>query len=200
MAYGLSRRLLTGSGKQLTSKFLQHVCRILGIKHAFTRTYHLQTDGQVERYNQAVIAELQYIVEQHLEDWNLYHVIFTIGCNAQNHRIANCTSFEFMLSQSPKAFVIKPDHESILGESRGSCPDSYKIVLSQIVYIAREHMRREQNEYQRRYKKNVRPIADHLQIGSFSFIWSKHSQHGKRHTSFHTTLMVSIRKVWTARP
>ncbi len=39
---GAPRTLLTDNEKQLTAKFFQHVCHILGISNVFTKTYHPQ--------------------------------------------------------------------------------------------------------------------------------------------------------------
>eukprot|EP00170_Pyropia_yezoensis_P000369 contig_2095_g370 len=69
-SYGPPDTLLTDNGHQLTSVHFQGVCRMLGIKHLTSTTYHPQTQGQVERYNRAIVAQLKAYVEDHQDTWD----------------------------------------------------------------------------------------------------------------------------------
>jgi hypothetical protein len=44
--YGISLHLLTENGTQFISKFLQTVCRLLGVTQLFTIAYNPSTNGQ----------------------------------------------------------------------------------------------------------------------------------------------------------
>ena len=57
--YGPLKKLLTDNGSQFTSKFLHRACKTLGIYKVFTAEYHPQTNGQSERYNHKIRAQLR---------------------------------------------------------------------------------------------------------------------------------------------
>jgi len=64
-SYGPPDTLLTDNGPQLTSKLFQGVFRLIGITNLYSTTYHPQTQGQVERYNRTIVAQLKVYVEDH---------------------------------------------------------------------------------------------------------------------------------------
>lgn len=70
--YGPPEELMADNGGRFTSKFLQHVCRILSIKNNFRATYQPQTNMQLERYNQTILAALRTYVADHPRDWDVY--------------------------------------------------------------------------------------------------------------------------------
>ena len=52
-AYGISDSVLTDNGPQFASVYYQGILGLLGIASNHTSPYHLQTNGQVERYNRS---------------------------------------------------------------------------------------------------------------------------------------------------
>ena len=54
------RRILTDNGNAFRSKHFAKVCRLLGIKHSFTRPYRPQTNGKAERFIQSALREWAY--------------------------------------------------------------------------------------------------------------------------------------------
>ncbi len=66
--YGAPWTLLSENGKQLTAKFFQHVCSVLGVKNLFTTTYHPQATGQCERFIRTALSSLLHYVTDHPTD------------------------------------------------------------------------------------------------------------------------------------
>jgi transposase InsO family protein len=54
------RRVLTDNGNAFRSKQFARICRVLGIKHSFTRPYRPQTNGKAERFIQSALREWAY--------------------------------------------------------------------------------------------------------------------------------------------
>ena len=54
------KRLITDNGLAYRSKWFAQACQSLGIKHAFTRHYRLQTNGKAERFIQTCLREWAY--------------------------------------------------------------------------------------------------------------------------------------------
>jgi len=48
------------------------MCKVLGIEHSQTSAYHLQGNGQVERFNQTMEEILGKVVQANQEDWDKY--------------------------------------------------------------------------------------------------------------------------------
>ena len=49
--HGVPHEILTNQGTNFTSKLLQHLYELLGIKAITTSPYHPQMDGMVKRFN-----------------------------------------------------------------------------------------------------------------------------------------------------
>jgi transposase InsO family protein len=54
------RRVLTDNGSAFRSKHFVRACRVLGLKHSFTRPYRPQTNGKAERFIQSALREWAY--------------------------------------------------------------------------------------------------------------------------------------------
>jgi len=54
------RRVLTDNGSAFRSKHFAKACRLLGLKHSFTRPYRPQTNGKAERVIQSALREWAY--------------------------------------------------------------------------------------------------------------------------------------------
>jgi transposase-like protein len=59
------RRVLTDNGNAFRSKRFAKACRILRIKHSFTRPYRPQTNGKAERFIQSALREWAYGIPYH---------------------------------------------------------------------------------------------------------------------------------------
>lgn len=69
--YVPSKDLIADSGKCFTSTFFQSVCQIIVSHNSFTKTYHHQMNGQVERYSRSILSTLRMKVADHLRIWDL---------------------------------------------------------------------------------------------------------------------------------
>lgn len=54
-------RLLTDNGTAFRGKAMARACRRLGVRHIFTRPYHPQTNGKVERWIRTALTECLYL-------------------------------------------------------------------------------------------------------------------------------------------
>lgn len=54
------KRLLTDNGSAFRSKDFANACRLLNLKHSFTRPYRPQTNGKAERFIQSALREWAY--------------------------------------------------------------------------------------------------------------------------------------------
>ena len=59
------RRVLTDNGNAFRSKRFAKACRLLGLKHSFTRPYRPQTNGKAERFIQSALRQWAYGIPYH---------------------------------------------------------------------------------------------------------------------------------------
>jgi transposase InsO family protein len=59
------RRVLTDNGSAFRSKHFAKACRLLQLKHSFTRPYRPQTNGKAERFIQSALREWAYGIPYH---------------------------------------------------------------------------------------------------------------------------------------
>ena len=55
------------------------------IKHVPTSTYHPRANGQMDRYNSALIARLLHKAAKHQRNWNAFALPLTYAYNTQAH-------------------------------------------------------------------------------------------------------------------
>jgi transposase InsO family protein len=61
-AHGISvQALLTDNGSAYRSRAFAQTCTQTGVRHRFTRPYHPQTNGKVERFNRTLLEEWAYV-------------------------------------------------------------------------------------------------------------------------------------------
>ena len=67
--HGLCSTIVSDQGSQFTSKFIQDLCQLLGIKQKLFITYHLQTNEQTEHLNREIKHYLHAYMTKQQEDW-----------------------------------------------------------------------------------------------------------------------------------
>ncbi|CAJ2651960.1 unnamed protein product [Trifolium pratense] len=67
--HGFPKSITSDQGPQWVGRFWKHLCKLVGIEQRLTSTYHPQTDGCTERWNQEVWAYLRSYVNYMQNDW-----------------------------------------------------------------------------------------------------------------------------------
>ncbi|XP_033741736.1 uncharacterized protein LOC117328321 [Pecten maximus] len=67
---GVPRVILTDQGTNFTSKMIQELYRVMGIKGITTTPYHPQANGKVERFNTTLKAVLKKLCTSNNEAWD----------------------------------------------------------------------------------------------------------------------------------
>lgn len=74
----------------------------LNAKNAVSSAYHLQVNGQVERYNKNILARLHHVGASQQRDCKHFSPPWTQAYNTQAHRSTSTTPFSFVLSRHPR--------------------------------------------------------------------------------------------------
>lgn len=83
VSYGSLELFLTDIEIQFIHKFFESLFAFFGTKHRKTMVYHLQTNGQAERLNMAIIIWLQHYGAEHQRSWGIFVQLLTYAYRAQ---------------------------------------------------------------------------------------------------------------------
>ena len=70
-------------GSNWTSRFWQHLCRLLRISQLLSTAYHPQTDGGPERINQEAQAYLRAVITRNQSDWDRWLPAAQLALNSR---------------------------------------------------------------------------------------------------------------------
>ena len=163
--------LLSDNGGQVTAKFFQDVCAILGIRKLFTTAYHPQKNGQVERFNRTTLAGLRHFCSAHGRDWDRFSHAITFAYTNTVHRAAGITPLDLFLTRPPKPLnlenVEKINHEA-LGPRREKTKFSQRLKL--LMKTADARLEKSQARYKRDFDKRVRQFNTRLKPGDLVLV------------------------------
>lgn len=166
--YGPPASLLSDNGTQVTSKFFQSVCKLLGLRNDYTSAYHPQTNGQTERYNRTVLEMLRSYVNEHQSDWDRYASTLTYAYNNHVHRSTGTKPFDLVLSRPPPDFT--RHHPTPRPRASNDVRRDFVQRLDAAFSKADATLRAVQARYKRDFDKRVRPTRNPLVAGDFVFL------------------------------
>ena len=67
--YGLPKKILTDQGQNFESQLVADLCELMGTQKVWTSLYHLQTNGQCERFNSTLINMLGTLPKEKKSEW-----------------------------------------------------------------------------------------------------------------------------------
>ena len=62
--YGLPKRILMDHDQSFKSWLVADLCKLMGMQRIWTSPYHLQTNGQCERFNSTLINMLRTLPKE----------------------------------------------------------------------------------------------------------------------------------------
>ena len=68
--YGISKILLSDRGSNFTSKLMQSICKLLGVKRILSSPRHPQANGRVERLHSTLSNILSHFVDSSQRNWD----------------------------------------------------------------------------------------------------------------------------------
>jgi hypothetical protein len=151
-SYGPPKLLLSDNGTQFNARFFRTCCKTMGIKQHFTTPYHPQTNGQVERFNRTILAQLRAFVGDDQTTWDRYSHAVTYAYNTQVHSSTGFSPFDLVLSRSPPSMGLILDPILELEEQ-----------FSPVSPRSREEIRRRRERDRERLRRGVSKVRIALQ-------------------------------------
>jgi transposase InsO family protein len=72
LVHGAPERLITDNGTHFKKTLMETITQSINIKHAFSTSYHPQTNGQVERFNATFATQLAKYCNKEKYDWDVF--------------------------------------------------------------------------------------------------------------------------------
>jgi hypothetical protein len=151
--FGVPHQLLTDQGSHFNNELINRVSLLMGCKHTLSTAYHPQTNGQVERWNATMRAQLNKLAVQQPTDWDTFLPAIVSAYNSGEHATTGIAPFEMMFGRTPTT-VFDPA-QPLLQLSRPSDYlahlRTYRTILTD---TARHNTREQQQRMQARYDHN----------------------------------------------
>jgi len=173
-AHGPPARQFSDTGPQFRFTTFQGIRSLLEITNRYSRTYHRQTNGQVERYNGTIVEQLRTFVEDHQYRWDALVSMLTLAFNSrpqQSTEVAPLDSVtpKWVGSLSVERVVGSPAPEEQDRSPRG-VREAFRARLRNLVHKVRRPLSVAHRRYKRNYDACVRTLNKDIQAGDRVFI------------------------------
>lgn len=102
--YPTSSSLLTDQGANFESALVKNLCKRMGVEKLRTTSYHPQTDGQTERFNNTLCEVLRSLL-QGKPEWENMLPWAASAYNTSVHAITGLTPHELIFGEIPHGFL-----------------------------------------------------------------------------------------------
>ena len=167
MVHGPPERLITDNGVHFSNNLMKTITETMHIDHAFSATYHPQTNGQVERFNATFCTQLAKYCDEDKGDWDDYLQSVVYAYNTGIHATTGFVPYELAFGRKQKSpFDPVKRYLSLTqpGEFQRHLRNLRQIVLKH----AQDNIRHQQERAKQRYDKHRKDIS--FDIGDLVFL------------------------------
>ena len=87
--HGACSKLMSDKGRNFTLVFFRETCKILGVKQLFTKAYHPQSNGILERWHRSLCEGLSHYVNACGNNWDTLVPIYLMAYHNTPHGTTN---------------------------------------------------------------------------------------------------------------
>jgi hypothetical protein len=174
LVHGAPERLITDNGTHFKNTLMETITQSINIKHAFSASYHPQTNGQVERFNATFATQLAKYCNKEKNDWDVFLQQVMNAYNTGIHATTGFVPYELAFGRK---FRSSFDLTSTVVKLPRAV-DFYKYLRRSrktIINAASENIRQQQYLSKQRYDANRRDIA--YNIGDLVYVKVSSNRH-----------------------
>lgn len=152
--FGCPKTIISDRGSNLTSMENNNFFNSLGIKRITTTAYHPQANGQTERFNRVIGAQLAMFVEKSQRDWCKFVPALTFAYNVSKHSVTNVTPYELVFARKPRIPA-----ENIFGRQQyinPNCP-GLEVRAEEAKELIKQYIRKSQAKNKKRIDQTLDP-------------------------------------------
>ena len=103
--YGLPKKILTDQGRNFESQLVADLCEWLGVQKIRPSPYHLQTNGQCERFNSTLINMLGTLPKEKKSEWKNHVGTLVHAYNCTCNLATGFSPYYLMFCRQPHLMV-----------------------------------------------------------------------------------------------
>ena len=103
--YGLPEKILTDQGHNFESRLVADLCELMGVQKIWTSPYHLQTNGQCERFNSTLINMLGTSPKEKKSEWKNHVGTLVHAYNCTCNSATGFSPYYLMFGRQPCLLV-----------------------------------------------------------------------------------------------
>ncbi|CAF4568980.1 unnamed protein product, partial [Didymodactylos carnosus] len=153
LVHGAPDKIITDQGQHFNNELIAAMSALIGSKHVFSTPYHLQTNGQIERFNATFATQLSKYCDEEKSNWDLYLPSIVYAYNHGQHRSTGFTPYQLVFARMPCNPFDRPHTEF-----KFSRPNGYWTELQRFKAIAnkmaRSNIQYQQTLTKQRYDRN----------------------------------------------
>ena len=121
MVFGISRKLLTDRGRNVSGITIHQLAEILGTDKIETTAFHPRGNGKIERVWRSLCTQLAIYTREHPEDWCKYLPYLVSAHNSTQNETTKFSPIEVLLGEKPRMpieYAILPSKRMATRSSR----------------------------------------------------------------------------------
>ncbi|ETO05178.1 hypothetical protein RFI_32218, partial [Reticulomyxa filosa] len=171
--HGIPETILSDNGAQFTGKVAECMSEIMGIKQAFTSSYHPQTNGMLERFHRYLKKRLGLDITDNCE-WTLFLPAIVTSYNIAPNKMTMVSPHELIYGEKFK--LITDNTLKVFNGKKDSDYESlheYKGTLQKQLKILRDGALKTQSVYDTKRKRfeNKLKHKDNFEIGDSALLF-----------------------------
>ena len=99
--YGLPKKILMDQGQNFESQLVADLCELMGTQKVWTSPYHLQTNGQCERFNSTLINMLGTLPKKKKSEWKNHIAALVHAYNCTQNSATGFSPYFLMFGRQP---------------------------------------------------------------------------------------------------
>ena len=99
--YGLPKKILTDQGQNFESQLVVDFCELMEVQKIWTSPYHLQTNGQCERFNSTLINMLGTLTKEKKSQWKNHIGTLVHVYNCTQNSATGFSPYYLMFGRQP---------------------------------------------------------------------------------------------------
>ena len=103
--YGLPKKILMDQGCNFESQLVADLCELMGVQKIWTSPYHLQTNGQCERFNSTLINMLGTLPKEKKSEWKNHVGTLVHAYNCTQNSAMGFSPYYLMFGRQPCLLV-----------------------------------------------------------------------------------------------
>ncbi|CAF2908943.1 unnamed protein product [Rotaria sp. Silwood2] len=167
MIHGAPERLITDNGVHFNNTLMKTITAMMNTIHAFSASYHPQTNGQVERFNATFCTQLAKYYDENEDDWDDYLQSVVYAYNTGIHATTGFVPYELAFGRRQKSPFDSNSSNFTLTQ-----PDTFfkhlQKIRRTILKQAQENIRHQQQLTKLRYDKHRKDMS--YSIGDLVFL------------------------------